>query len=336
MLRVVEKVPDGLLAAEPEELAALLGGPTLMHLPGKREAPLFVSVLLHGNEQVGYHAIRAILQRFDGCKLPRALSVFFGNVDAAAAGVRRLDGQVDYNRVWPAGGDGSSPEHGMMRQITEEMRRRHPFASVDIHGNTGVNPHYACVNRTDNNFLSLASLFSRTVVYFLRPSAVQSMTFAQICPSVTVECGKVGSRHGVEHAIEFLDACLHLSGLSDDPVHAQDVDVYHTVATVRVSERCDLSVGQGDGDIILIDDIDHLNFREVPAGTRLARMTGDEGICLEVIDESGSEVGDRYFERVGDELRTRRAVMPSMFTADARIIRQDCLGYLMERYPLPV
>jgi hypothetical protein len=27
--------------------------------------------------------------------------------------------------------------------------------------------------------------------------------------------------------------------------------------------------------------------------------------------------------------------MPSMFTLDERIIRQDCLGYLMERYPLP-
>jgi len=28
-------------------------------------------------------------------------------------------------------------------------------------------------------------------------------------------------------------------------------------------------------------------------------------------------------------------LMPSMFTLDERVIRQDCLGYLMERYPLP-
>jgi len=27
--------------------------------------------------------------------------------------------------------------------------------------------------------------------------------------------------------------------------------------------------------------------------------------------------------------------MPSMFILDERVIRQDCLGYLMERYPLP-
>jgi hypothetical protein len=27
--------------------------------------------------------------------------------------------------------------------------------------------------------------------------------------------------------------------------------------------------------------------------------------------------------------------MPAMLTLDERIIRQDCLCYLMERYPLP-
>jgi len=37
----------------------------------------------------------------------------------------------------------------------------------------------------------------------------------------------------------------------------------------------------------------------------------------------------------GDMLRTTRALMPSMFTLDERVIRQDCLGYLMERYTLP-
>ena len=34
---------------------------------------------------------------------------------------------------------------------------------------------------------------------------------------------------------------------------------------------------------------------------------------------------------VGMELFTTRPVMPSMFTLDTKIIRQDCLGYLMER-----
>jgi hypothetical protein len=35
------------------------------------------------------------------------------------------------------------------------------------------------------------------------------------------------------------------------------------------------------------------------------------------------------------ELLTRRVVMPSMLTLDERVIRQDCLCYLMERFPIP-
>lgn len=53
MLRVVDRLPDGLLQARATDLARVLGGPTLIHLPGIRPEPLFVSILLHGNEDVG-------------------------------------------------------------------------------------------------------------------------------------------------------------------------------------------------------------------------------------------------------------------------------------------
>ena len=33
-----------------------------------------------------------------------------------------------------------------MRDVVEFVRRETPFASIDIHNNTGHNPHYACVN----------------------------------------------------------------------------------------------------------------------------------------------------------------------------------------------
>jgi hypothetical protein len=60
-----------------------------------------------------------------------------------------------------------------------------------------------------------------------------------------------------------------------------------------------------------------------------------DGLPLEALDEQGREVAGRFFRVEGDMLRTTRALMPSMFTLDERVIRQDCLGYLMERYPLP-
>ncbi len=223
-----------------------------------------------------------------------------------------------------------------MSEVFDIMQLRGPFASVDVHNNTGINPHYACINRIDHRFMHLASLFSRTMVYFIRPTGVQSMAFASLCPAVTVECGKVGQSAGELHVREFLDACLHLSDIPAHPIASHDVDLYHTVATVRVPRVFSFGFGEQPVDICFSNDLDHLNFRELPPGTTLARLNGVDGMPLEVVDEQGVEVADRFFRVEGNLLRTHRAVMPAMLTLDERVIRQDCLGYLMERYPLPV
>ena len=335
MLRVLDQVPEGLLQARPEDLETLLGGPALIHLPGRLPEPLFVSTLLHGNEPSGLRAVQGLLRRHAGGReLPRALSWFIGNVAAAHYGLRRLDGQPDYNRVWPGTAEPDSPEAAMMVRIVADMGARRVFASVDVHNNTGLNPHYACVNRVDHRFLRLATLFSRTVVYFLRPLGVQSMAFAGLCPAVTVECGKPDQAYGAEHAEQFLDACLRLHDLPDHPVPEHDLDLFHTVATVKVPTRLSFGFDATDHDLRFTPELDHLNFRELPAGTSLGRARQVTGACLEAWDEEGNEVGERFFRVEGGEIRTIRAVMPSMFTLDERVIRQDCLGYVMERYPL--
>lgn len=335
LLNQYHELPDGLLDADAGQLAELLGGPSLIHLPGRREQPLFVSLLLHGNETTGLRALQALLRRYAQRELPRALSFFIGNVEAARDGLRRLAGQPDYNRVWPGTEYQDSAEQRMMAEIVDIMRPRQPFASIDLHNNTGINPHYACINRIDYRFMHLASLFSRTLVYFVRPRGVQSMAFAELCPAVTVECGKVGQSAGEEHALEFVDACLHLSEIPDHPVAAHDVDLFHTVAIVRVPRTYSFGFGEKAVDICFVDDLDRLNFRELPAGTTLAHIDGIDGLPLEASDEEGNEVAERFFRVEDNMLRTVRTVMPSMFTLDERVIRQDCLGYLMERYPLP-
>jgi len=50
MLTELTQVPEALYEAEATELHSILGGPTLIHLAGRRPEPLFLSVLLHGNE----------------------------------------------------------------------------------------------------------------------------------------------------------------------------------------------------------------------------------------------------------------------------------------------
>ncbi|MBL3526695.1 MAG: succinylglutamate desuccinylase/aspartoacylase family protein [gamma proteobacterium endosymbiont of Lamellibrachia anaximandri] len=333
MLQELTSIPEGLLGLPADQLEAVLGGPVLIHLPGKRPAPLFLSVLMHGNETVGWEAVRRLLKRYEGGRdLPRAISLFIGNVSAAALGLRRLPGQPDYNRVWPGCETDGSPEHVMMRRVTEIISRLKPFASVDVHNNTGLNPHYACVNRLDASFLHLANLFGRTAVYFLRPKGVQSMALAEICPAVTLECGKVGQARGVDHALEYLDACLHLSEHPAHPVADQDIDLFHTVAQVKVPETLSFSFGDWEADILFAPDLDHMNFRELPRGTSLGRVLVDRRPILDARDERGEDVTARFFAVEEGELRLRTPVMPSMLTTNKAVVRQDCLCYLMERY----
>ncbi len=336
LLRQFDQLPEGFLDAQPEQLAELLGGPALIHLPGRRPEPLFVCVLSHGNETTGFFALQALLKAYQGELLPRAMSLFIGNVEAAASGLRRLAGQPDYNRVWPGSNQEDSPERRMMTEIFACMRERKPFASVDLHNNTGMNPHYACINRVENQFMQLASLFSRTLVYFITPVGVQSLAFAQLCPSVTVECGKVGQDAGVAHAKEFLEACLRLSELPDYPVAVHDMDLYHTVAIVKIPRAYSFAFGNDEADICFVDELDRINFRDILAGTTLAKLNSSvESLPLEVTDENGVDVTDQYFKMEQGLLQTVKEFMPSMFTLDERVIRQDCLGYVMERYPLP-
>jgi succinylglutamate desuccinylase len=331
MLDVVDSIPQGLLETDARGLADVLGGPTLLHLAGRRTEPLFVSVLLHGNEDTGLAAVQSVLRKHAGRTLPRALSIFFGNVAAARVGLRRLDGQPDYNRIWPGAEDAGTPEHEMAREVTEEMAKRHVFAAIDIHNNTGLNPHYACVNRLDEAFLHLATLFSRIVVHFTRPRGVLTTALAAHCPSVAIECGKPGNAASEASAAEFVTAALHLDHFPAHRVAPHDIDLYHTVGVVRVPDDVSLGFGREGVALQFDPDLDHLNFRDLPPGTPLGRVRGAPGVPLDAQDERGESIADRYFEIVSGELRTRRPLMPAMLTLDERVIRQDCLCYLMER-----
>ncbi len=333
MLQQYDGVPDGFLDAAPRDLAAVLGGPSLIRLPGRRHPPLFVSVMLHGNEPAGLEAVQRLLTAHQGHTLPRELVIFVGNVRAAAAGVRRLDGQPDFNRIWPGTEEPGTAEADMAAQVVRLMEREGLFASIDVHNNTGLNPHYGCINRLEPEFLGLASLFSRTLVYFTRPLGVQSLAFAPLCPAVTLECGRAGDRRGSDHAFEFLDAVLHLQAIPDHPAEA-DLGLFHTVARVRVPETQSFGFGQNASGIRFFEDLERMNFRELPAGTPLAAWDGP-GVPLLVEDERGEDVAGRYFRNEGGELLTASRFMPSMLTLDEQVIRQDCLCYVMERLPLP-
>ena len=282
MLKVLNDLPDNLLKLESKQLYTVLSGPTLIHLRGRREQPLFISVLLHGNEDTGWLALRELLLQYQDRELPRALSIFIGNVQAARYGLRQLAKQPDYNRIWKKG---TTPEHVMTKQVLEEMKQRDVFAAVDIHNNTGLNPHYGCVNVLEPDFLHLASMFNRTVVWFTRPDEVLSMAFAALCPAVTLECGKPGQEYGVQHALQYLDACINLAQHPNRPVAVQDLDLFHTVAVVKIPKEISFGFNNSECDLSLRDDLDQLNFQELPTGTSLGQVNPNRNVRLETWNE---------------------------------------------------
>jgi len=333
LLNIFDHIPQGLLDLESDQLWQLLECPTLIHLEGDRQPALFVSILLHGNETTSWLAMRSLLRKYQNQKLPRSLSLFIGNVKAAKYRLRHLENQPDYNRIWQIGESSNILlEQAMAQTVIAEMRSRSVFASIDIHNNTGRNPHYGCITRLDNHSRHLARLFSKAVVYYTSPKTVQSYAFAELCPAIVLECGQPDQPDGTAHAMEYVETCLNLDsfdGLPDSAI--ADIDLFHTVVIVKMPKEIKFSFTENpDDDITFPAEMDCLNFQELAIGAKFGRFN-TESAYLSVVNEQGQEIGDRYFQIVDGEIILKKAVMPAMISLDPKIVRQDCLCYLMER-----
>ncbi|MCW8872643.1 MAG: M14 family metallopeptidase [Xanthomonadales bacterium] len=328
----LDHLPAGLLECPASALHQHLRGPTLITLRGQREQPLVVSVLQHGNEITGWEAVQRLLKsHYQHDELPRTLVILVGNPLAAKHRLRRLDEQPDFNRCWP-GGNGVDPEYaGLFRRIHDRLLQLRPLACIDVHNNTGLNPHYAAVNRIRSDYLRLASLFSSKVVYFTMPGGTLSHSMSEFCPSLTLECGQAGETHGTDHSLAFLEACLHLEEIPLTPVDADAVHLFHMVATVTVRDDVLFGFGRVPAQLAFRENLDQFNFCELPAGTSIGDLRNGTASPLVAVDTEGLEVTDSYFRFDQGEVRTSRDVMPSMLTQDRRVIQQDCLCYLMER-----
>ena len=331
-LHQMNHVPQTLLGVSACDLWRLIPGPTLFHVPGRKKKPLFASVLLHGNENTGWLAFQRVLKNFDGKSLPRSLLLFVANIDAAKANVRTLPHQADYNRSWPGTNDEATAEAKLMRQVFDVVRQQEPFASIDIHNNTGRNPHYACVNRLDTDHLQLARLFSRTVVYFDRPIGVQSAAMAKICPSVTVECGLAGEAGGVEHAAEFIASALNLDQIPERGNELfLDLELMRTFAILNIPAGASMSFDGSDADFCFRHDLDKLNFSQIEPGSVLGTLGKSGRFRVEVIAEASPDCSCSYLTYDEGTITLTRRATPAMLTRDVKAIRLDCLGYLMHR-----
>lgn len=326
MLNEMNRIPDDFLDAKAEDLHSILKTPTLFHLEGIKQQPLFISTLLHGDETTGLYAIQRLLKKHLDSPLPRAISIFIGNIEAAKENCRRLDTQDDYNRIWPGSHHNDSPEKDMMQNITNIMAKKKPFASIDIHNNTGKNPHYGCVNNLNPHGLVLAANFSNIAVYFTDPKGVQSSAFSDFCPSIVLECGQASDQSGEDHALAYLEKVLQMDTLSSDD--SNRLKLYHTIARVTVPKT--VSIGDDSKDLCLSTELEDKNFQKVSEGTEFALINPAKEKLIVVNSESHEDITDDYMEVIDNKLRFKKPITLSMYTTNERAIRQDCVCYLME------
>ena len=331
---LIESVPESLLSIAPEDIKQLFQKPTLIHIDGTNKDAIFISTLLHGNETTGFYAMQKLLSGYAGAPLPRSIYWFIGNIDATEKNMRRLPHQPDYNRIWPGTDLPESNETHMALELFNFMKTKSIFASIDIHNNTGLNPLYGCVNSITPETLLLASLFSNDVIYFIRPKGVQSIAFTTLAPAITIECGLSGKENAPTVA-RYVQDCLSLNTLAQT-IEVNTLNVYHTIATVKIPNHISFSFDQKASDIQFRKQIQLLNFKPLSAGSVLADLTHFDSIPIIAIDEQGTDRTSDYFAFTDGQITLKKAIVPAMITLDANVIRQDCFCYFMEPYKVAI
>ena len=320
-LRRIDGLPPGLLDVEARALNDWLGAPTLLRLRGRERTPILISVLLHGNETSGWDGLRQVLRR-PAAALPRDLLILIGNVEAAAAGVRTLPDQADFNRIW-------RPASGIGAEVLASIADAPLLAVVDLHNNTGQNPPYAVLTDLSPGSLGLACLYDSGVGVFLEePDTVLTRAFEGRAPCVALELGPVTDAQAVPRAVRYLDRLLALEQVPAGRM--EDLRLFRTLA--RVHPPADAAfgfagLGEGDLDLVLDAGMEASNFRALPAGTDFG--VARNGFNLRVLDNQHQDVTDRFLTVRDGRILAAEPLIPAMYTTDENVVRQDCLCYLM-------
>lgn len=324
------EIPAEVANINPTQIRRLFPHPSLIELKGKKEETLFVSLLLHGNETTSFYVLQKLLAYLKKHPLQKSLTILVGNVYATEKNKRFLEHQKDYNRIWK---QGDEPEHTLAQKIKSHILKKKLFACIDIHNNTGTNPFYACINKLETQYIYLAQLFSRTLVYFQKPDTALSSVFATHCPSVTLECGQSGQAEGVNKAFHFILDVLNHQSL-DHPLSKLDFSIYETMA--KLSLPVDLNIGftNSTHDISFPEHFEQLNFQPLEKGALFARHSIKDQKAFELINDDGLDIFDQYFIQTDHEIYLKESFIPSMFTKNIEVIKQDCLGYIMKEISL--
>ncbi len=289
-------------------LADELDGPTLFDLRKVDQSPLFISVLMHGDEVSGWDAVRGLVAELADA----SVMVFVGNVEAARQGVRALPGQVDFNRVWEGG---AGEDAVVAEEVTARVATARPHLAIDVHNNTGENPPYSVICRTDEHTLAVAATFAERALLATQPHGFQTRRFARFCTAVTIEVGTPDDPSSADRARTFLARALTDGpALGNGGAKPHRLSLFETVARVGLTD-----------DAVIEPRMQRFNFRSVPAGTAFTRVG-----ALTAIAEDGRDICNRYFTQTNGAAVLKRPAIIAMYTGNPDSARSDCLCYFLK------
>lgn len=315
-----ELLPD-VLDCTAAQLANVLSGPTLFDLGKPDKDPLFISVLLHGNETSGWEAVRKLFSRSPELARSSSVLIFVGNVLSAQKGVRKLDGQPDYNRVWNGG---TTPEHRLAEDVITYVGSKRPWCAVDVHNNSGPNPHYSVITDLSPATCSLASSFSSLAILAKQPPGTLTQAFSNFCTSIAIEAGIPTDPDSSERASTLMKQLLNEGKLVERP--SESLEIFDNFVRVTVEP------GVTDKDHTfpeLNPELDKFNFKCLPAGSLVCSLK-DYSHGIRANNAELQDVTDQYFVIENSEVRLRRDVIMSMYTRDPLIAVQDCICYFLK------
>jgi hypothetical protein len=271
----------------------------------------------------------------NGYKLPRTLWLFVGNVDAAELGLRAIEEQIDFNRAWPGTPQPDTDIAKLLQKVVDTISKDGLFASVDLHNNTGQNPHYGCISVVNEPNKHLCSLFNHIAMVFKSPKGVSTMAFDDICPAITLECSTPGNIPAKNKAFELVDALMHMDHFPQKSVLKQDLQLVKNSATIKIVEGVKFDFGYGiaddsDNDLVVIDNFDHHNFTMLKKSEMFAYSKISKPLL--VLSSDGEDITDEIIKNENGVISLKKAMMPAMISMDKKIVLQDCLCYLLEDY----
>lgn len=238
-LFVCAQIPDGFLRLHsPRNLAEIFQSPCLFDLEGAPgQGAIFLAALIHGNETTSFYAIQEFLRTWRPRQGPRLL-IFWGNVQAAALGVRQLINGPDFNRIW---GQEMGAEFSWANELLEYVGAVSPFVGLDIHNTSGSNPLFSCISEINSKLLGLATQFAPKIFFSTQTKNVLSYNINKFCPAITLECGQSSNLQGRQRALDLINRLycegIHFFEKSKPPINQATVEIYECYGKFQIGQN---------------------------------------------------------------------------------------------------